>query len=265
MRRGMASNPFLFGIDFDEDDPKKRKKKAAEQVEEAPPPPPPPPPPPTVLESEALKWKAEAYAKGKNDGQAEGTRIGEEKGRAIGFAEGHGAGAEEMRQSLEQYIAETLELLRQQFEVGNAQIDVIRQDFERQAVELAVALIRRLMPETAARHGLVEIETRIAAALSELTDEPRVLVRVNPQHHADLAQRLEALKAGTGYDGRLALVSDASLDLSDVRLEWQAGGAERLERNLWSMVDAAMVRIIGGENHQADGIKPADDEEAVEP
>ncbi len=242
----MSSNPFLFGIDFDEDDPKTRKKKP-EPVAEAPPPPPPPPPPPTVLEAVANQWKADAYAKGKQDGAAEGMRVGQEKGRAIGFAEGHQAGAEEMRQSLEQYIAETLELIRQQFEAGNQQVDQIRLDFERQAVELAVELLRRMMPETAARHGLVEIEARIAGALAELTDEPRVLIRVNPQHHGEIAGRLDMLRAGTGYDGRLAVVADPTLDLSDVRLEWQAGGAERLERNLWTMVDAAVHRIIGAQ------------------
>jgi flagellar assembly protein FliH len=248
----MISNPFQFGIDFDEEDPRTKSRRAAEarqaeiaaeKVREEEPPP--PPPPPTVLESEAMAWREAARLQGKQEGVAEGQRIGEQKGRAIGFAEGHTAGQEEMRASLEQTIADTLQAIAAGMSESHAALVEARQHFDRASVDVAIAVVRRLFPELSARHGLAEIEARLREILRDLTDEPRVLVKVSPESRVEIDARIETIRTETGYDGRLAVIADETLAAGDVRIEWPTGGAERLTSDLWRMVDEAVGRVVG--------------------
>lgn len=248
----MISNPFQFGIDFDEEDPRTKSRRAAEARqaeiaaekarEEAPPP---PPPPPTVLESEAMAWRDAARLQGKQEGVSEGQRIGEQKGRAIGFAEGHTAGQDEMRASLEQTIADTLQAIAAGMSESHAALVETRQHFDRASVDVAIAVVKRLFPELTARHGLGEIEARLREILRDLTDEPRVLVKVSLDSRDEIDARIETIRTETGYDGRLAVIADETLVAGDVRIEWPTGGAERLSSDLWRMVDEAVGRVVG--------------------
>ncbi|WP_445681929.1 hypothetical protein [Radicibacter daui] len=267
----MSLNPFQFGIDFDEEDPRTKTRRAAEarqaeiaaekaREEE----PPPPPPPPTVLESEAMAWRDAARLQGKQEGVTEGQRIGEQKGRAIGFAEGHTAGQDEMRASLEQTIADTLQAIAAGMSESHAALVETRQHFDRASVDVAIAVVKRLFPELSARHGLSEIEARLREILRDLTDEPRVLVKVSTDSRDEIDARIETIRTETGYDGRLAVIADETLAAGDVRIEWPTGGAERLSSDLWRMVDEAVGRVVGPPPPRP-AVQPAPQEAAARP
>lgn len=251
------ANPLLFGIDFDESKKGKRAENPADQRS------PEPPPPEMVLVSVAQREQAAAVAAAGQAGYQAGHKDGYAEGHQTGTAEGHAAGMEEMRSSLEQEISIRLEQITQAIEPSFAQFGAIRDGFEKAAVDVGVAVIHRLLPEAATRHGLAEIEALIEESVKVLTDEPRLIIRLMEQQGEHVKARIDPVLERHGFEGRVLVLVDETLGPSDIKLEWTDGGAQRLMSMAWASVDAAMRRVRG--DQAALGDPPPVDEEATEP
>src|SRR5579875_247103 len=112
-------------------------------------------------------------------------------------------------------------------------------------LELAAAVMRKALPELARRHGLAEIEAVVADCLTQLTDEPRIVIRVRDSLLDALQQKAQALARSTGFAGRLVMVADPALGDSDCRVEWADGGVVRNLARLTAELDEALARALG--------------------
>ena len=66
-------------------------------------------------------------------------------------------------------------------------------------------------------------------------------------HHTRLLdERVDALTAQSGFGGKLLLVPDDSLAVTDCRVDWAEGSAERNQESLAREVDQAVQRYIQG-------------------
>ncbi len=106
-------------------------------------------------------------------------------------------------------------------------------------------LLRRLFPALTRRHGTKEIEAVIQDSLDRLRDEPRVVVRVADGRLDALKERIDALTAKAGFDGKVVLLADEEIADGDVRVEWADGGAERDSERLWREIEKAVQRALG--------------------
>lgn len=204
----------------------------------------PEPPPPSYGEEE-LNAAREA---GFREGMVAGHNAGEQKG----FAEGHAAGIQEgaaaARAEVESAdaalaahaldrVAEGVEALLDRFEAEKK----ARSD---QPVHVALAIVRKLMPELARRHGLAEIEGLVRACLTDLLDEPRIIVRVAPDVIEQIRPHLEETIARSGFDTKLVVVADTTLGPGGCRIEWAEGGAERDTTALLAEIEQSAQRLL---------------------
>ena len=178
--------------------------------------------------------------------------------REQGFADGRSSGLEEAAQSTEQTAAQALVAIASRLEEMTEQLARTCEDRERQAIETAAMLLRKLFPELARRHALTEVMASIGHCLEQLRDEPRVAVRIADQLLDPLRERLDSLAANAAFDGKIVLLADEALSIGDVRVEWADGGAERDTARLWAEIDRTLERAAGktpgGGPTQADAV-----------
>jgi flagellar assembly protein FliH len=95
---------------------------------------------------------------------------------------------------------------------------------ETQAVEIAVAVARKLCTELTRREPLAELTALVADCLRHLVSTPHLVVRLNDALYDDARVRIEDLARQNGFEGRLVILSDPDIAHGDCKLEWADGG-----------------------------------------
>ncbi|MDJ0948516.1 MAG: FliH/SctL family protein [Alphaproteobacteria bacterium] len=164
--------------------------------------------------------------------------------RAAAFEEGRQAGFAEANQSIAQATAQTLANIRTAMDALHGEREAIKAQMQTGAAEVALALMRKFLPEFVRRNSLEEFEGLIQSALAELLGEPRVVVRVHDGMLDPIRERIDGIAGRCGYDGDVVLLADPELQPSDCMIEWADGGAERSTERLWQEIEAAASRMI---------------------
>ena len=160
-----------------------------------------------------------------------------------GYADGFAAGKAAAESSAASRAAASLGMIEALLDRLVAPLEDEAAERRRAATEIGLAVARKLLPHAARRHALGEIEGVIAAAVSEMIDEPRLVIRIADAMLDEVGERLDALTTARGFNGRVVLLADPSLAPGDCRVEWAEGGVERSAERVWHDVDRAAARV----------------------
>lgn len=232
---------YLFETSFDPEEIERRAQLARQAAEAAraaaePPPPPPPPPPPTFSAEELAAARAEAYASGLE------------------------AGRQEAMASIERVVGDALQALAPQAAALVEAQRAVDDELVRDAAEVALAIVRKMLPEYTRKHGLAEIEAMIRECLARMLDEPRLVIRVSDAVLDPVQSRVAEMARSAGHEGAIIVMADPDLGPADAKIEWADGGAERISARIWSDIEAAVARIRGDGSDAA--TEPAGDRPA---
>jgi len=183
-----------------------------------------------------------------DDDLAQARAQGIEEGRAAMQAEQQAADEHEISVLLSQ-LGETAQTLCSQ---RAAELD----DAAQQAGELALTICRKILPTLSSQNAMTEIEGLIVRTITEMQDEPRLVVRVADGKVEDLQARFERM-AGA-FQGSLVLLGDDELADGDCSLLWADGGAERKLDRLWSELNTAVAALTDART-QPETTSPLDD------
>jgi flagellar assembly protein FliH len=95
---------------------------------------------------------------------------------------------------------------------------------ETEAVDIAVAVARKLCAELASREPLAEMTALVTDCLRHLVSTPHLVVRVNDALYDEARARVETLAKQNGFEGRLVILADPDIAHGDCKLEWADGG-----------------------------------------
>jgi flagellar assembly protein FliH len=95
---------------------------------------------------------------------------------------------------------------------------------EAEAVEVAVAIAKKLSPALIAREPLAEIEALVVDVLTHVRSAPHVAVRVSEDLVEAAGQRLKEIADQRGFTSRLVILPAPELKGDEVRVEWADGG-----------------------------------------
>ncbi len=180
--------------------------------------------------------------------------------RSEGYADGEAAGRAAALSAIEQASQKALaEIAARLGDVGG-QIAALRGQTIGEAVKVVSAAIHKMVPELARRNAMNEIERLIRECLQAIYDEPRVVVRAHDSVIATLHERIDAMAAACGFNGKIVLLGDEQLSETDCRVEWADGGAERNLGEMWKQLDAALARVVEGSATGAPGFGPTQPE-----
>jgi len=121
----------------------------------------------------------------------------------------------------------------------------IERRLEAEAVEVAVAVGRKLAPELVSREPFGEIAALATECFKQLVAAPHVAVRANDALHQVARERLEEIARARGFEGRLIVIAEPEIAVGDCRIEWADGGATRDMNAIEAAIAEAVSRYIG--------------------
>jgi flagellar assembly protein FliH len=122
---------------------------------------------------------------------------------------------------------------------------------ETEAVEVAVAVARKLAPELIAREPLAELSALAAGCFCHLVAAPHVVVRVNDALQERARAALEETARAGGFDGRLVVLAEPEIAPGDCRIEWADGGVRRERAVIEGAIEEAVARYVAARRGEA--------------
>jgi flagellar assembly protein FliH len=119
---------------------------------------------------------------------------------------------------------------------------------EAEAVDVAVAVARKLCAELTNREPLAELTALVTDCLRQLVSTPHLVVRVNDALYDDARQRIEGLARQNGFEGRLVILSDPDIAHGDCKLEWADGGVTSDRAATESKISELVGRYMAARN-----------------
>ena len=112
---------------------------------------------------------------------------------------------------------------------------------ETEAVDVAVAVARKLCTELVAREPLGEIMALVSDCFSHLVSTPHLVVRIHDSLYEAARDRIERMAKQVGFEGRLVILAEPDIATGDCRIEWADGGVV-LER---AAIEAKISELVG--------------------
>jgi flagellar assembly protein FliH len=112
---------------------------------------------------------------------------------------------------------------------------------ETEAVDVAVAVARKLCSELVAAEPLTEIAALVSDCFRHLTSTPHIVVRINDALYETARKTIAELAKRNGFEGRLVILAEPDIATGDCKIEWADGGMT-LER---AQIDAKIAELVG--------------------
>ena len=166
---------------------------------------------------------------------------------AAAFARGVTQGAAEA----EKRSLAVIERIAAAMSVLDQQIDTVEAKFETEAVEVAVAVAKKLAPELVSQEPFAEIAALAIGCFRNLVKCPHVVVRVNDALHETAREKLDEIVRRCSPDTKLVLLAEPEIAPGDCRIEWADGGIERNSAAIAAAIDEAVTRYINARRNGA--------------
>ena len=159
-----------------------------------------------------------------------------EEGRRRGLTEAADTATQQTAAALAAIAAQMTDLAARQIEAG--------EEASRNAVRVALAAFKKMLPSLADATALEEIVRVVGEVVAQVLDEPRIIVRVATALAEPLRARLDEVADSHGFEGRVGLQPDAPQASGDCRIEWADGGAQRDQARLAADIEATIERAL---------------------
>ena len=160
---------------------------------------------------------------------------------ARAYRDGHDAGQRDAKAESDRRTALALEEIGIAIKGIAARFSGIETRMETEAVDVAVAVARKLCTELIAREPLAEITGLVGDCFSHLVSTPHLVVRINDTLYEAAREKIERLAKQSGFEGRLVILAEPTIPTGDCRIEWADGGVV-LER---AAIEAKISELVG--------------------
>ena len=160
---------------------------------------------------------------------------------ARAYRDGFDAAQREAKAESDRRAALALEEIGIGFKTIATGFSGIETRMETEAVDVAVAVARKLCDALMASEPLGEITALVSDCFSHLVSTPHLVVRINASLYEAARERIERLAKQSGFAGRLVILAEPEIDTGDCRIEWADGGVV-LER---AAIEVKINELVG--------------------
>jgi flagellar assembly protein FliH len=160
---------------------------------------------------------------------------------ARAYRDGYEAGQREARAESDRRSALALEEIGIGIQGIASRFSGIETRMETEAVDVAVAVARKLCGALVSGEPLAEITGLVRDCFSHLVSTPHLVLRINDSLYDAARERIERLAKQSGFEGRLVILAEPEIETGDCRIEWADGGVVR-ER---AAIDAKINELVG--------------------
>lgn len=163
---------------------------------------------------------------------------------ASGYRKGFAEAQAQALAETSRLAATSLEAIAGAFERLDQALHSVEAKLEAEAVEVAVAVGRKLAAALVAREPFAEIAALASECFRQLVAAPHVVVRVNDALYAATRDKLDEILRASGFEGRLVVLAEPDLAPGDCRIEWADGGVNRDSAAAEKAIAEAVERYI---------------------
>jgi flagellar assembly protein FliH len=160
---------------------------------------------------------------------------------ALAYRNGSDAAQREAKAESDRRAALALEEIGIALKTIATRFSGIETRMETEAVDVAVAVARKLCSALIASEPLGEITGLVSHCFSHLVSTPHLVVRINASLYETARERIERLAKQSGFAGRLVILAEPEIDTGDCKIEWADGGVV-LER---AAIEAKINELVG--------------------
>ena len=160
---------------------------------------------------------------------------------ARAYRDGFDAAMREAKAESDRRTALALEEIGIGIQAIVAHFSGIAKRMETEAVDVAVAVARKLCSELIAAEPLGEITGLVRDCFSHLVSTPHLVVRINESLYETAHERIDRLAKQSGFEGRLVILAEPAIETGDCKIEWADGGVV-LER---AAIEAKISELVG--------------------
>ena len=140
---------------------------------------------------------------------------------------GYAAAQADAKVESDRRIATALERVAAAIAASNSALKAIETRLECEAVEVAVAVGRKLAPALLVNEPFAEIAALASECFRQLVATPHIAVRVNDALYSTTQEKLGDIVRTRGFEGRLVVLAESDIAPGDCRIEWADGGVNR--------------------------------------
>ncbi|HLZ02936.1 MAG TPA: FliH/SctL family protein [Bradyrhizobium sp.] len=170
------------------------------------------------------------------------------------YRDGFDAGQREAKAESDRRTALALEEIKIGMQAIAARFAGIETRMETEAVDVAVAVARKLCSELIAAEPLGEITGLVQDCFSHLVSTPHLVVRVNASLYEVARESIERLAKQSGFEGRLVILAEPEIATGDCRIEWADGGVVLDRAAIDARIDELVGRYITSRNEAAPAV-----------
>ena len=175
------------------------------------------------------------------------------------YQTGKNDGVAEALIGIEANISKTLSIISDKINDLDIKQNLVNQEISDNLVILTQTIIKKIFP-TLDKNLVVDEITKVIIDLPKLyTEEPEILIKINPLIIDQLNSRLSKEILDKTQLQKLKLIEDAAVRESDCQIEWSSGFAERNLDKLMQKVEDIIAQNINSasyKSHDNDERKP---------
>jgi len=172
---------------------------------------------------------------------------------ARGFRAGHEAGRNEASVENARRVAQALDDIARSIGAVVQQLTGAEARMEIEAVDVAVAVARKLCGALVAAEPLSETMALVSDCFRHLTSTPHLVVRINDQLYDAARHDIERLAKQSGFEGRLVILAEPDIVGGDCRIEWADGGVVLDRAATEAKIDELVGRYMASRGSLAAG------------
>jgi flagellar assembly protein FliH len=172
---------------------------------------------------------------------------------ARAYRDGFDAGQREAKAESDRRAALALEEIKIAMQGIAARLANVETRMETEAVDVAIAVARKLCAELIAAEPLGEIMGLVKDCFSHLVATPHLVVRINDQLYESAHERIERLAKQSGFEGRLVILAEPEVATGDCRIEWADGGVVLERTAIDAKIDELVFRYMASRTDAAQG------------
>jgi len=176
-------------------------------------------------------------------------KIGSAEARA--YRDGYEAAQREARAESERRTVLALEEIGIAIKGIAARFSGIEGRMETEAVDVAVAVARKLCSALIAAEPLGEVTGLVGDCFSQLVSTPHLVIRINDALYEAARDQIEWLAKQSGFEGRLVILAEPEIETGDCKIEWADGGVVLERSAIESRIEELVERYIASRNQAA--------------
>ena len=165
-------------------------------------------------------------------------KLAEERGYELGF--------KTAQEGFEAQNSRLLEEINNRLLMLAANVGSKECELENQALEIARTAIGKLVPVIEKENAVALVNDFLVKNFKNFKNEAKLAFYFNPEIIPQVQENIARLANIHDFEGKIALHKDASLAVSDCRIEWENGGVERNGAKMLEKID----NILDENTHQ---------------